>query len=225
MRPRPAKLLDNKPRQPQTSGKVNEVMSIYRVTVKAEFDSTEDQFNVHHYEFPGYVPTAVELQEFVDNLALIYDDHIVQLCPALVSFNTIEVRRVDVGNLPTSELTPATWPNVGTGAGGSLPPQTCGMLRFTAPTAFPRSGRVYLQVFAQDLCSTLGQITAGALIQCDLAAADMEEIPITGQVDAQKVAVTYSGTPRIVTASNVLFAQSTSNVFQTQRRRTRGVGS
>lgn len=200
-------------------------MSIYRVTIKALYDGSEDQFNVHHYEFPGYVPDDTELQEFVDNLADVYDDNIVQLVPALVVFETIEMRRVDVGDLPSADLTPTTWPAAGTGTGGSLPPQVSAMLRFTSPTAYPRSGRVYLQTFAQAFCSTTGTISSGAVTLCDTAASRLEEIAVTGQVDAQKVAVQYSGSPRVVTASNILFAQSTRNTFQTQRRRTVGVGS
>lgn len=207
-----------------TTGKVNEVMSIYRVTVKAVYEGTDAQYNVHHYEFPGYVPDDTELAEFVDGLASIYDTDLIGRFTASVVFNSMEVRRVDVGNLPSADIVPTGWPEAGTNGSGNLPPQVSAMLRFSAPEQFPRTGRVYLPVFGQDQCNSIGRILAAAITPLNNAALAMEEIPVTGQVDAQKVAVSYSGSPRVVSASNVLFGQPTRNIFQTQRRRTPGVG-
>ena len=200
-------------------------MSIYRVTIQAEYDGTEDQFNVHHYQFPSYVPSGVELEEFVDNLAAEYDSRVLGFTTGVVEFKAIEVRRVDVGNLPSAILIPATWPAFGTNASGSLPPQICAMLRFTSPSAFPRTGRVYLQTFGKDQCTDFGRILAARVTSLDALALALEEIEITGQVDAQKVAVKYGGSPRVVIDQNVLFQTATRNIFQTQRRRTVGVGS
>lgn len=200
-------------------------MSIYRVTVKAEWDGSDDQFNVHHYEFPNYVPDDTELQEFVDNLGDLHETYVVPYCTSVITYNSIEVRRVDVGNLPSAELIPDNFPIAGTATGVSMPPQVAVMLRFSAPQAYPRSGRVYLPVMAASQLGSTGRTVAGLIAIMDTFGQALEEIAVTGQVDAQKVAVTYGGTPRVVTASNVLFQAPTRNIFQTQRRRTPGVGS
>lgn len=199
-------------------------MAIYRVTVKAFHNSTDAQFNVHHYEFPGYVPSETERQEFVDNLADAYETVTIPNTSAVVDFNEIEIRRVDIGDQPSEVLVPDGWPVSGGGTGNSLPPQICAMLRFKAPTAFPRSGRVYLQSYTTAHNNSIGRILAATVSELDAMALLLEEIEVTGQVDAQKVAVTYGGNPRAVVDSNVLFAVGSRNIWQTQRRRTPGVG-
>lgn len=209
----------------QSAAKVYKVMSVYRVTVKTTFNGTDDQFNVHHYEFPNYVPDDTELQEFVDNMGAAYFNRLETLCPSQLTFNSIECRRVDQANLPSADLIPDTWPDTGNNGGGCLPPQCSAMLRFTAPVAFPRTARVYLPLFGKTAAGAVGDVGGAALALCDALALDLEQISVTGQVDAQKVAVKYTGTPRVVTVANVVFAQSTRGTFQTQRRRTPGVGS
>jgi hypothetical protein len=53
---------------------------------------------------------------------------------------------------------------------------------------------------------------------------DMETLAITGQTDANKVAVEYGGVPRAVILSNPVSAAPVPNVWATQRRRRPGVG-
>ena len=49
-------------------------MSIYRFTVIATHSQSGAQYTTHHYEFPGYVPTEVELEECLQGLADIFDE-------------------------------------------------------------------------------------------------------------------------------------------------------
>jgi hypothetical protein len=69
-----------------------------------------------------------------------------------------------------------------------------------------------------------GGLTGAATIVLDAVAGLLEEIEVTGQVDAQKVAVHYGGDPLAVVASNVLFQRATSSQWGIQRRRRQGVG-
>lgn len=199
-------------------------MSIYRITVKASHSTGGAQYTTHHYQFPDYVPTAGELLEVVQGLADIFEETLLALFFSGVTFQEIEARRVDIGDQPTEILVPDGWPIVGTGAGNSFPSVVAAVLRWTAPTEFPRSGRVYLPSFIVGAGGSGGGLSTAVLAVMDTAALAMEEIAVTGQVDAQRVAVHYGGDPRAVTAFNLLFARPTHPQFGVQRRRRAGRG-
>jgi len=199
-------------------------MSIYRVTMKASHSVGGAQYNIHHYEFPGYVPTTPELEEFAQGFADIIEENMLGMFAPAVTFQEIELRRVDLGDQPTSDFQPSGWPLAGTGTGSSLPVQVAAVLRWTAPTEFPRSGRTYLPTFTTSSLFSTGGLTGAATIVLDAVAGLLEEIEVTGQVDAQKVAVHYGGDPLAVVASNVLFQRATSSQWGIQRRRRQGVG-
>lgn len=199
-------------------------MSIYQATLVGESPGPNALRNIHHYEFPGYVPTAAELQEFVDGLATAYAGVIAHMADD-ITLSSFEVRRVDVGDLPTEEITPDGWPVTGgSAASAMLPPQVAALVTWKAPTTFPRSTRTYLFPFAASVLSPTGTIALAARTAMEVFAADLEEIEVTGQVDAQKVAVQYGGDPRAVVASNIVFATPIDSVFATQRSRRYGVG-
>jgi hypothetical protein len=205
-------------------GKVKKVMTIYQAVVKA-VDTLGQQFrNVHHYEFPGYDPTAGELQEFVDGLAAHYDTYVRPEVANRVEFYGVDMRRVDVGDLPTIELVPATWPLAGGDPASKLPNQVSAMVQWKAPTAYPRSCRTYCFPFTEDANSVGGVIEPGVIINLTNFVTVMEVVAITGQTDANKVAVQYGGDPRVVTASNPVSASPVTNNWATQRRRRIGVG-
>jgi len=214
-----------KPERMVCSGKVNRVMSIYRVTVKALFNGPEDQFNVHHYEFPGYVPDETQLQEFVDNIAAVYEEQILQYHTALVSYEAIEVRRVDVGDLPSVDLIPDGWPVAGAATAPTQAPQVAALVVWKAATAFPRSTRSYLPVFFSAAVGPQGQVASAIRTVLAGFATIMEEIDITGDPPAQKVAVQYGGDPRVVVASNLVTAAPIPTAWGIQRRRRVGSGS
>ena len=199
-------------------------MSIYRFTVIATHSQSGAQYTTHHYEFPGYVPTEVELEECLQGLADIFDEIILPFNAQQVTYNEIEHRRVDVPDLPSGTFIPDGWPVNGTEATNSLPHQVAAVLRWNAPEEYPRSGRIYLPSFGVGQCAAGGFLNGTTRTVLDGVAAAMEEIPVTGQVDAQRVAVKYGGTPRAVIASNVLFWRPTSATWGIQRRRRPGTG-
>lgn len=180
--------------------------------------------NVHHYEFAGYVPTGPELEEFVQGLADRFEEFIRPLLAASISLESFEVRRVDIGDQPGQEVIPDGWPIVGTAGNLLLPPQVSALVTWKAPTAYPRSTRTYMFPFTTTNLSAGGTIVLGARTALDNWALVMEQVEVTGQPDAQKVAVQYAGDPRVVVASNLVFAQPTGSVWATQRSRRFGVG-
>ena len=199
-------------------------MSIYQIAVKGTFDSSEQLRNIHHYEFAGYVPSDTELQEFVDNFDAVYKQRQSNF-HQLVTFNAYDVRRVDVGDLPTIEYVPTAGSWSGGATQDAMPPQSCALVTWKAQTVYPRSTRSYLFPFGEASNSSGGQLLAGTLDTLTIWAANLLEITITGQLNADKVAVEYGGTPRVVVAFNEVSLVIVSKEWATQRRRRRGVGS
>lgn len=199
-------------------------MSIYQIVVKANAAGFAGLRNIHHYEFPGYVPTSDELEEAAQGLADAYETHLFDAFSNQVTFNAMDLRRVDVGDQPTQEFVPTDWPDTGNASGSMLPPQVSALATWKAPTAFPRSTRTYLFPMTVSVLTALGFMTSGLLTSLDNFGLALEELSVTGQVDAQKVAVKYSGDPRVVTDSNIVFQTPAGNIWATQRSRRYGVG-
>jgi hypothetical protein len=98
------------------------------------------------------------------------------------------------------------------------------LVTWKAPTAFPRSTRTYLFPFVVATGSPGGAINLPQQTAAGVFQLALEQLAITAQPDAQKVAVQYGGVPRVVTASNIVFASPITNIFATQRSRRYGVG-
>lgn len=199
-------------------------MSIYQFTIKGNAATFAALRNVHHYEFPGYVPTQDEYEECAQGLADAYATYLFDTFSNQVDFNSIDIRRVDVGDLPTANFIPSGWPDTGNATAVMLPPQVSAVVTWKSPFEFPRSTRTYLFPFTSSALTTLGFITSSVLTALDNFGLALEELAITGQVDAQKVAVKYAGDPRVVTASNIVFQTNATNIYATQRSRRYGVG-
>lgn len=199
-------------------------MSIYRITVKAAHAFGGAQYNTHHYEFPGYVPTEEEAEEACQNLADAYEEALLTVFSEQVAFSEIEYRRVDVGNLPTAVYIPTGWPVTGGSVQASLPHQVAAVCRWVGITEFPRSSRIFLPSFTAGSLGGGGFISTGAVIAVDTLAIALEQLEVTAQPDAQRVAVHYSGDPSAVVASNLVSARPTQNVWGIQRRRRPNVG-
>lgn len=180
--------------------------------------------NIHHFEFPGYTPSTTELQEAVDAVDAAYKSN---LQNAFVNDNVIygyDVRRVDIGDQPTAEYNATAGDWVGSSAVDPLPPTVCGLVTWKAATAFPRTCRSYLFPVSTASNSNLGQPGSAFDTSMTSFGQDLLTLAITGQTDAVKVAVSYGGTPRAVVDSNAVTNVTTSNKWQTQRRRNYGVG-
>lgn len=205
-------------------GKVNEYMSIYQITVKARWGTAVELRNIHHYEFFGYVPDATQLQEFVDGVDSVYKTDVLAYYPNEITVYGYDVRRVDIGDLPTVEFlaTAGSW----TGSSGAtpLPTQNAALTTFKAPTTFPRTTRTYHFPFSEAALDTTGELETVVQTGLNTWGNNMLEISITGGLNADKVAVSYGGDPRAVTDDNEVETVSTSKVYATQRRRRKGVG-
>lgn len=205
-------------------GKVNESMSIYQIVARARFDTSHEQRNVHHYEFPGYVPSTVQLQEVVDGLDVIYRTHLQGSFHSGLEVYGYDVRRVDLGDLPTLLFTPTAGAWVGSAAGDPLPPMVSGLVSFKAATEFPRTSRTYLFTIAEGANTAQGIVGAGTVTAMTDWGNSILDIFVTGAADAVKVAVRYGGDPRVVVASNPLTTVVANAIWASQRRRRQGVG-
>lgn len=200
-------------------------MSIYQITAKGSYLTADQLRNVHHYEFFGYVPTPTELQEAVDAIDTAYKTHLRANFTLAVAMLAYDVRRVDVGDLPTVEFVATAGIWLGTLTGDSLPPQVSGLVTWKAQTPFPRSTRSYLWPMGEGVNDADGEPSPGALSDMADFADDMFSLVITAQIDADKQAVKYGGDPRLVVDSNDVDVKSIANLWATQRRRRRGVGA
>lgn len=199
-------------------------MSIYQFTVVGNTPGPNALRNIHHYEFPGYVPSTAELEEAMQAFADAHEELLRAQHPVSVTYSSIEYRRVDVGDLPTAEFIPDGWPFSGSASGNQLPPQVSALLTWKAASAFPRSTRTYLFPFSTLTTSTTGTILLAVRTVLENFANAVEELDVTGNPPAQKVAVAYAGDPRAVVDSNAVSATVPDSVFATQRSRRYGVG-
>lgn len=204
--------------------KVNEVMTIYQITVKATFDNTTELRNIHHYEFFGYTPTTSQLQEAVDAIDTAYKTNLQSDFSLEVTFTGYEVRRVDVGNLPTADFqaTAGSWS--GTNASDPLPTQLAALVTWKGITVFPRTTRSYMFPFTETANTNQGILLASQITRLETFANAMLTLAITGDVDADKQAVKYGGDPRAVIDANDVLNVVVSPIWATQRRRRIGVG-
>lgn len=207
------------------AGKVNEVMSIYQTAVRGELDTGDQLRNILHYEFPSYIPTAAELQELVDELLTSYENRLQSLLPTEITIVGVDVRRVDIGDQPTAFIVPTGGAWAGTNTNNLMPSTTAVLVTAKAPTTFPRTARTYLFPMTSEALATDGRVTAATLANALSWGSETLAIAITGQPDAQRVTVRYSGDPRVVTASNTLTTVRVASRWATMRSRRLGVGA
>jgi len=199
-------------------------MSIYQFVVKCQTSGGEQFRNIHHFEFPNYVPDATELQEAVDALDAAYKTNLQSDMSTALSVWGYDVRRVDQAELPTQQIIPTAGAWTGNSGGDRLPNQVAALVTWKAPTTFPRTTRTYMFPTVEGNLAPSGALVATYLLALAAWAADADVLAITGQDDALKVAVKYGGDPRVVVDYNYLSSVTISNVWATLRRRRPGVG-
>lgn len=199
-------------------------MSIYQIVTRAVLDSVDQYRNVLHYEFPGYVPQAADLQAAVDAIDTTYKNRLQALFPLTLSFQGYDVRRVDTPDEPTQFVSPTGGGWAGSDTAQTLPPQTSLLVTFKAPTTFPRTARSYLFPLTEEWNASNGRVVAGALANALSWGTELLALAIPLQPDAVKVTVRYGGDPRVVTASNVLTTVRVASRWATQRSRRPGEG-
>lgn len=198
-------------------------MSVYQVVVKGSYPGNQLR-NIMHYTFPDYIPNSTELQEFVDGLDSDYKTSLQTYFHTSVTFSSYELRRVDVANLPSTELTPSAGSWSGNGAADRLPMQNCLLVTAKAPTVFPRTVRTFMFPMTENDNTGSGQPSSTVQSAGLNWGGNILTIPITGQADALRVAVKYTGTPRVVSSFNVVQTVVVSGNWATLRSRKAGVG-
>lgn len=199
-------------------------MSIYQVVVKGLLQSSGALRNITHYTFPDYDPDSTEKQAFVDEFDSKFKNRLRAHFHPNVQVASYGLRRVDTGNLPEEQIVPTAGAWVGTSAGNQLPEMNCVMVTWKAAAAFPRSQRSYLFPMSVGAVTADGGVLAAVLTNANLWGTDARTIVVTGAASALKVAVQYSGTPRVVTSFNVVTSSATAGRWRTQRARRLGVG-
>lgn len=179
--------------------------------------------NVIHYEFPSYVPTTGELQEAVDELDGDYKTGFQAIWPNEFGMDQYEARRVDLPDLPSAFFTATAGTWIGTASQDLLPLQTALLVTWKAPTAFPRTTRSYLPAGTEADNDTQGDPNPALITIANAFAVAVINLSITAQVDARKVAVKYTGTPRSVTTSNTIVTFVTKTVWASVRKRRIGI--
>lgn len=200
-------------------------MSIYQVVVKGLLLGSEQLRNIHHYEFPGYVPGLAARQSFVDefdgNLKTRLQTHLSDQVDIL----SYGLRRVDIADQPEEERTPTAGTWSGTGSSDLLPTQVSALITWKAFTAYPRTTRTYVFPMGENASNADGLIASTVVTALQGYGGDILTITIPGQDDAVKVAVKYTAVPRIILSSNTVETVSVAESWATQRRRRRGVGA
>lgn len=199
-------------------------MAIYQIVVKARATDTTEFRNVTHYEKSDGVADLPTIQEAVDYLDGRYKARLQSLFHNSITVYGYDVRRVDVGDLPTFDLVPTAGPWAGTNGADSMPFQVAALVTWKANAPYPRSTRSYLFPFGEGYNAPGGKLAAGAITNIGLFAAEVMELDIAAGIDWDKVAVQYGGDPRVVTDQNEVETWEVTNVWATMRSRRPGYG-
>lgn len=198
-------------------------MSIYKIDTVMHMGVANECRTTAHYEFFSYIPSITELQEFIDNLDAAYKVELQSFYPNEIGFDSYDVRRVDTGDLPTVQFIATAGAWVGLHSGDPLPYQTAPLVTFGAPSTFPRTTRTYLLPPVELYNGSSGDPDGVWITACEAWADAVFELDVTGQVNPDKVAVKYGGTPRAVIADNEVETRVVKTVWASQRRRRIGI--
>lgn len=200
-------------------------MSYFSVVAQFQFAGAEDQFNVHYFEFPEYIPTAPQIQEAIDGIDDAYKLLQTRFA-ADVDLLGYDVRRIDVANLPSAIYTPTAGLWSGTAAGASLPSFCSVLVTFRSFTTYPRTARTYLPSFAVGSSAAQGAVSSAAITQVAGWATAIQIQPISGANDVIKQTVRFTtGTNRIVDLANDLTSYTIASEYSPLSKRKRGEGS
>lgn len=200
-------------------------MSIYQIVTKAVYQATDGYRHVAHYEFPAYVPLVADIQDAIDDLDAAYKARWQTVFTDDIVLEGYDVRRVDIADQPTIGYVGPNNPWAGTNVGDCNVPQSALLCTFKALTTFPRTTRTYMFPTNSGTLSAGGRVDAATTIVLNAWGADVVQLLVVGDTDAQKVAVKYTGTPPTVTSSNQVTIVTSSSNFSTLDSRKSGVGS
>jgi len=199
-------------------------MAIYQLVVKGNSNDGNALRNVHYYNVSGTTLSVAQQQELVDGVDSAYKAFLQAILADTVAISAYDVRQVDLPDLPAIEYIPTAGAWGGTENSDQLALQLCALTTFKAPTVYPRTSRTYHFPMTEFSNTGDGRLDPSAQTDCNLWAAGMQSIPVTGGLNPEKCTVKFGGDPRVVTDFNILQSFITARNFATQRRRKRGVG-
>lgn len=200
-------------------------MAIYRVRHVSIFNLVSEYMNIHHYDFPDYLPTATELQEFVDGFDAAHKANLRAHYHTNVAVQPVGVRRVDLAEQPEQFFTPTAGLWSGQASGEPIPPWLGVLTVWKGLTTFPRTSRAFGMPVTETANQHPGTPTPTIQAAYTTYGNELLSIDITGQEAALKVAAEYQeGTSQIGTV-NPLTIVTVRPFWGTQRRRRPGVGS
>lgn len=199
-------------------------MSVYQFTTKYSYGTAVQLRNTHHYEFPGYVPTAADILNAVDQIDAAYKARLQVHLSSLIDFSGYDYRRVDVSGMPTLFQLPTGGIWSGSNAGQLMPLQNAVIANWKGATAYPRNSRIYVAGWTEDANTPTGYVGPTYTTAVDNFASDLDVLTITAGADAVRVAVKYNKVPYYVSDYNTVLWFPTSSAWYIQRRRRPGVG-
>lgn len=199
-------------------------MAIYQIAVRARMTDTTELRNVVHYEKADGPADLATIQEAVDKLDSLYKTHLRPLFHASLTLYAYDVRRVDVGDLPTFNIIPTAGTWVGANGADSMPFQVSALVTWKANAPYPRSTRTYMFPFGEGYNAPGGKILNTAIGALNTFAVNAKELDLATSTDWDKVAVRYAGDPRVVVEWNEVETHLVTDVWATQRSRRPGYG-
>jgi len=200
-------------------------MSQYQIVVKGLLNNAGTLRNIHHYDFPSYVPTTTNLQAFIDEFDSNLKTRLQAYYASVVNIYAYGVRRVDVADQPEADFVPTAGAWNGSDAGDMLPAPNAALLRWTAPTQFPRNSWIFLFPMGESSNTGPGSILAATRSAVIAYGGDILTVVVPGADAAVRIAVRYTAAPRIISSFNVLTTVLVPTTWRTQRGRRLGVGS
>lgn len=199
-------------------------MPIYQVVVRQTFLGQQLR-NVYYYETTDELDTP-QKAEVAEEIATAYDTLLgLEGLSDEWSSQGIDIRRVDVADLPTAQFDYLGGDLVGVHtANQALPAQVAILLRGTADTTFPRNTRIYHGgLHAGMMQQSTGLFTTDIVNDFDLFILQMDNHVITGD-SLSRVAVHWDSTNNIVDDWNLVSNYSVAFNPVIQRRRRIGSG-
>lgn len=198
-------------------------MPIFQVTTLQTWRNQEVR-NIYYY-LTNDVLSAQQRQDVADAFANAYDA--LQVITNLDNdweYYGVEVRQVDVADLPSQTVAPTAGPVVGLDASNAgLPNQIALVTSFYAPTQAPRRARTYLAGLTESHIGHPGTFGSSIVTAAEGFFTDVDSITVTGDT-LLRVAVHWDTVNNVVDDWNRLETFIVRTNPATQRRRRLGSG-
>lgn len=197
-------------------------MPVYQIVSKQRLLGQEIR-NVFYYETTLVLDTAMK-QEVTDAFRESYFN--LDTSAAMAGqweWYALDIRQVDVADLPSAEFTPTLATVVGGSVSDPVPAQVAMLGRVTGDTAFPRNTRIYQGGWTESHIGSSGRFGTSVTNALDLFLIDTLQVVISGDT-LNRVAVHWDTVNNVVDDWNPVSNISVSNNPVIQRRRRLGSG-